>query len=783
MRVVHEAMHIAAEHLVPRKPEHSRSRTIQKRAAALQVDAIEAFIRGFEQRFERDKIGCGLCHTSTLEGRFGQQGPDFRKKARELDRLGVIVVTTGIERALPVARHGVRSQRDHRNRARLRVRLDLPRRLPAINHRQAHVHQDEIGLERMRQFQTFASVRCGNGFESFPRETPRQHVAVHLVVFDHQDFGHSVLRREAGGRTLLAGISLAATLVPSVTGRQILSFSSRPCRKYQVTPGTHLTTQSSQEPLEHAALSELRHNLRTPVNHMLGYAEMLIEDASEARNHVALESLRQIHSTTRGALSDINSALANRESVEHAEVDALCEKIRPRIERIEHCIEHMREDPEVAAPPEWIADLDRIAHAAEALLALFGQTPAPAARESHPSEAKRGPTGPRVLVVDDNATNRNVLSRRLERQGYAVEEAPNGEVALDRIATEPFELVLLDIMMPVMDGFEVLERMRRDKRMRTVPVVVISALDEVDSVVRAIEMGAEDYLFKPFDPVLLRARIGALLERKRLIAELAVQAKLASMGALTAGIAHEIKNPLNFVVNFAQLAEDAVREQLRKIDDAGTPSVELLSEIRELAQDTADDIAKIREHGARADGIIGSMLAHSRGQPGERRPTELNTLVRDYVNLAFHGMRAQDNTFQVTIEGDYDPKVGMVDVVPQDLSRVFLNVGSNACYAVRKKARQGIAGYQPLIHVSTRDAGEDVEVRIRDNGIGIPKDVRDRIFDPFFTTKAAGEGTGLGLSLSYEIVVGEHQGEMQRRFAGGRVYGVLIRFRAVRSTA
>jgi two-component system NtrC family sensor kinase len=548
--------------------------------------------------------------------------------------------------------------------------------------------------------------------------------------------------------------------MPSVTDVKILSIRSRPCRKYHVTSGTNLTNNHSTEPLQHAALAELRHNLRTPVNHILGYSEMLIEDASEAHNDLALESLRQIHSTTRGALADINSALANRESVERTEVDALCEKIRPRVERIEHCIEHMRDDPEVAVSPEWIPDLDRIAHAAAALLALFGETPAPAPRHSQLGEAKTEARGPRVLVVDDNATNRNVLSRRLERQGYSVDEAPNGEVALDRIATENFEVVLLDIMMPVMDGFEVLEHMRRDKRMRTVPVVVISALDEVDSVVRAIEMGAEDYLFKPFDPVLLRARIGALLERKRLVTELAVQAKLASMGALTAGIAHEIKNPLNFVVNFAQLADDSVREQLRIIDDAGTPSAELLSQIRELAEETAEDIAKIREHGARADGIIGSMLAHSRGQPGERRPTDLNGLVRDYVNLAFHGMRAQDNTFQVTIEGDYDPNVGTVDVVPQDLSRVFLNVASNACYAVREKTRHAPEGYQPTIRVSTRAAGEDVEVRIRDNGIGIPDEVRDRIFDPFFTTKAAGQGTGLGLSLSYEIVVGEHQGEI-----------------------
>jgi signal transduction histidine kinase len=488
---------------------------------------------------------------------------------------------------------------------------------------------------------------------------------------------------------------------------------------------------------------------------------MLIEDASQMHNDAALGLLRQIHSTARAALADINTALANRESVHTEEVDALCEKIRPRVRRIEQCVGALRKEAESAGQQEWPADLDRIESAARTLVALFGAAavavPGPAV-ETAP--AREGGSGPRVLVVDDNATNRHILSRRLERQGYVVAEAVNGELALDRIATESFDLVLLDILMPVMDGFEVLARMRQDRRMRAVPVVVISALDEVDTVVRAIQMGAEDYLFKPFDPVLLRARLGALLERKRLTSELSVQAKMASLGVLTAGVAHEIKNPLNFVLNFAELAEDAAREQIRKLDGAGTPSEALLAELRELAEDLADDIAKIREHGSRADGIIASMLAHSRGQPGARRPTDFNALVRDYVNLAFHGMRAQDHTFQVAIEHDFDSNAGSVDVVPQDLSRVFLNVGSNACYAVREKTRRGIPGYQPVIRVSTRDCGEKVQARIRDNGIGIPKEALDRVFDPFFTTKSAGEGTGLGLSISYEIVVEGCQGEI-----------------------
>jgi signal transduction histidine kinase len=308
-------------------------------------------------------------------------------------------------------------------------------------------------------------------------------------------------------------------------------------------------------------------------------------------------------------------------------------------------------------------------------------------------------------------------------------------------------------MMPVMDGFEVLSRMKQDRRMRTVPVVMISALDEIDSVVRAIEMGAEDYLLKPFDPVLLRARIGALLEKKRLRDELTVQEKMASLGSLTAGIAHEIKNPLNFVLNFAELSEELISELRSGLDGR--------QELTAIAADLEQNIHKIREHGARADSIIRSMLDHSRGQPGERRPTDLNGLVREFVNLAFHGIRAQDNTFQCAIEFEFDEHVGSVPLVPQDLSRVFLNIAGNAFFALRKQSEKKTPGYRPTLRATTRDLGDRVEIRVRDNGSGIPKDFLGRVFDPFFTTKPAGEGTGLGLSISYEIVVNEHRGEIR----------------------
>jgi len=344
--------------------------------------------------------------------------------------------------------------------------------------------------------------------------------------------------------------------------------------------------------LEHAALSELRHNLRTTVNQVLGDTELLIEDASEARNGARLEPLREVHSAAQAVLADINEALSGRESVERSEAAALREKMRPRLERIARCLAALRESREIQAPPEWRPDFDRIGRAAAALLGLFeDRPPSGPAIAPEPARQGAGSVRGRLLVVDDSASNRNSLRRRLERQGYAVEEAPSGDVALDRIATEPFDIVLLDILMPVMDGFTVLDRMRRDRRMRAVPVVVVSAAGELDRVVRAIEMGADDYVFKPFNPVLLRSRIGALLERKRLTGELAARQRLAS---------GEEGNPLHLALHFARSASESAQNLLIKAPNG---------EIRALAERLTDDIGKILEHGKEADVIIGSMLA------------------------------------------------------------------------------------------------------------------------------------------------------------------------------
>jgi signal transduction histidine kinase len=258
--------------------------------------------------------------------------------------------------------------------------------------------------------------------------------------------------------------------------------------------------------------------------------------------------------------------------------------------------------------------------------------------------------------------------------------------------------------------------------------------------------------------------------------QLVVQEKLASLGALTAGIAHEIKNPLNFVNNFADLSVELMAELREELDKPPGPGPAAENEnVAALLDDLTSNAKKINEHGRRADGIVRSMLQHSRGQAGEHQPTDINAMLDEYVNLAYHGMRAQDASFNVTIERQFESGAGMVDAVPQDISRVFLNILNNACYAANEKARKASADFAPTLTVRTVNLGDAVEVRIRDNGMGIPADVRDRIFNPFFTTKPTGQGTGLGLSISHDIIVQEHGGQLEVETVPGEFTEFVVR--------
>jgi signal transduction histidine kinase len=257
--------------------------------------------------------------------------------------------------------------------------------------------------------------------------------------------------------------------------------------------------------------------------------------------------------------------------------------------------------------------------------------------------------------------------------------------------------------------------------------------------------------------------LGATLQKlKATQDQIIAQEKLASLGALTAGIAHEIKNPLNFVNNFAELSAELTEELLEEIENQkDNLDTETTEYIEEILNDLTQNVKKINEHGKRADNIVRGMLMHSGGKAGERQLTDINALLAEYVNLAYHGMRAKDSSFNITIETHYDDTLGSLNVVPQNISRVFLNVLNNACYSVHEKRKELGEGFSPLLSVSTKNLGEQIEIRIQDNGKGIPNEIRDKIFNPFFTTKPTGQGTGLGLSISHDIIVQEHQGELK----------------------
>jgi len=272
-----------------------------------------------------------------------------------------------------------------------------------------------------------------------------------------------------------------------------------------------------------------------------------------------------------------------------------------------------------------------------------------------------------------------------------------------------------------------------------------------------------NYTAIAFDNALAYEKINtANNELKAAQAQLVQSEKMASLGQLTAGIAHEIKNPLNFVNNFAELTVDLTKELAEELDKLSHLIPENDKEyLLEITNDIHSNAQKINDHGKRADSIVRGMLLHSRGKTGDKLPTDINTLLAEYINLGYHGMRAQDPGFNIKIDTAYDNSIGMMNVVPQNISRVFLNIINNACYSTNQKKKELKDAYFPVLEVRTTNFDDKVEILIRDNGKGIPQEILDKIFNPFFTTKPAGQGTGLGLSLSYDIVVQEHHGIMK----------------------
>jgi len=272
-----------------------------------------------------------------------------------------------------------------------------------------------------------------------------------------------------------------------------------------------------------------------------------------------------------------------------------------------------------------------------------------------------------------------------------------------------------------------------------------------------------------FDETQARTReLAASLEELRTAQDRLVQTeKLASLGQLTAGIAHEIKNPLNFVNNFSSLSAE-LTDELNDVLKTATLADEVRKEVDELTGLLKDNLQKVVQHGQRADSIVKNMLLHSREGSGDHRPADINALLDESLNLAYHGARAEKPQFNVTLQRDFDPNAGMIELFPQEITRVFLNLIGNAFYAVAKRKAEAAEGFDPVVSASTRDLGDHVEIRIRDNGTGIPPEVKEKMFNPFFTTKPAGEGTGLGLSMSHDIIVKQHGGTIDVETEPGR---------------
>ena len=237
--------------------------------------------------------------------------------------------------------------------------------------------------------------------------------------------------------------------------------------------------------------------------------------------------------------------------------------------------------------------------------------------------------------------------------------------------------------------------------------------------------------------------------------------KLASLGQLTAGIAHEIKNPLNFVNNFSAISVELI-DELREALAGANLDNKLQAQISEVADMLQGNLDKVVLHGKRADAIVKNMLLHSRQGSQEHRPVDINAIVEESLNLAYHGARAEKQGFNITLERSLDPAAGEVDVFPQEITRVLLNLISNGFYAATKRKAEANGGnYEPTLAAATKNLGDSVEIRIRDNGAGIPPEVKEKMFNPFFTTKPAGEGTGLGLSISHDIIVKQHGGSIE----------------------
>ncbi len=285
-----------------------------------------------------------------------------------------------------------------------------------------------------------------------------------------------------------------------------------------------------------------------------------------------------------------------------------------------------------------------------------------------------------------------------------------------------------------------LERVEKDRH--TLTVMLDETIEDLQQKTRVVEESKA-------------ALEKSLEELKAAQAQLIHSEKMASLGELTAGIAHEIQNPLNFVNNFSDVSSELLEEMIQELRTGDK------EEAITIAEDVKQNLEKILHHGRRAGDIVKGMLQHSRSSSGQKELTDINALADEYLRLAYHGLRAKDKTFNAATKTDYDDNIGLIKVIPQDIGRVILNLITNAFYAVNERKQEQQTGYEPVVTVSTKKLNSSIEILVKDNGMGIPPKIMDKIFQPFFTTKPTGQGTGLGLSLSYDIVTKGYGGELK----------------------
>ncbi|WP_254172928.1 hybrid sensor histidine kinase/response regulator [Planktothrix pseudagardhii] len=366
-----------------------------------------------------------------------------------------------------------------------------------------------------------------------------------------------------------------------------------------------------------------------------------------------------------------------------------------------------------------------------------------------------------ILIVDDNPTNLKILSQTLTSAGFQLAIATNGEEALEEVMEELPELILLDVKMPKIDGFETCRRLKANPKAQDIPIIFMTALSETIDKVKGLSLGAVDYITKPFDEQDVLARVRVHLRLRAAQKQIIAQEKLASLGTITAGVAHELRNPLNFVINYAQSSIDSLNELFVNIQE--NPQLEPQKIINQL-QEVIQDSQAVYEHGERASQIIESMMQLARSEPGEYQCINLNDLLPQALKLAYHSFRAKHLQFLMTIHTQFDSNLEPIEAIASDLHRAFINIIDNSCYALYLKfleEQHGNTNFSPTLSLTTKNQESYIEIKIHDNGIGIQPDTIANVFTPFFTTKPPGQGMGLGLSLTHDIIVLQHGGSIQ----------------------